>query len=175
MKLKLQELNKDLQTEFLDYLSSFKDEKIVPMSIDIKNKSFDEFLEHLHLMKTNPPRLLVPATNLFFVNEETNEIIGAINIRHFLSAQLLNFGGHIGYSIKKSYRGQGLAKTMLKMAKPFLESVELKEILICCDNMNIASQKTIQSFNAELESEIEKIEDGKDIIIQRYWINLDNI
>ncbi len=175
MKLVLTELNKDLKAEFLDYLASFENEKIIPMSIDIKNKTFDEFLEHLHLMKTDPPRLLVPATNFFLINEENNEIIGAINVRHFLSAQLVKFGGHIGYSIKKSYRGKGLAKTMLKMAKPFLESHNLKEVLICCDKENIASRKTIESFNAFLENEIEKIEDNKEIIIRRYWVDVDNI
>ncbi len=175
MKLVLKELNENQENEFREFLKSFDGEKIVPMAIDIKDKTFSEYLKHLHTMKTDPPRLLVPATTLFLQNEETGEILGAIDIRHFLNDGLLTFGGHIGYGVKKEARGQKLAGTMLKMAKPILENLNLEEVLICCDKENIASAKTIIASGGVLEDERKKIENGKDVITQRYWLNIKSL
>ena len=47
------------------------------------------------------------------------KIVGIVNARHNLNDYLLNYGGHIGYSVKKSERNKGYAKSMLKYACSF--------------------------------------------------------
>ena len=79
---------------------------------------------------------------------------------------LLNYGGHIGYSVRKSERNKGYAKSMLKYASSFLFSLGLDKILVTCDHENIASKKTIESCGGVLENIVK--EDNSYTL--RYWI-----
>ena len=45
------------------------------------------------------PEGRVPATQLIFVREEDDKIVGMLDVRHFLNEYLEKFGGHIGYSV----------------------------------------------------------------------------
>ena len=57
------------------------------------------------------------------ISTNDGRLIGMIDIRHRLNDYLLNFGGHIGYSIRKSERQQGYATEMLALS--LLECVKL--------------------------------------------------
>ena len=87
-----------------------------------------------------------------------------IDIRHRLNDYLLNFGGHIDYSVRKSERQKGYATEMLALALIECMKLNIKRVLITCDKDNIASAKTIINNGGILEGS------G---ITQRYWINLD--
>ncbi len=175
MNLILKQLSQNDETEFLVFFNSFLNEEKIPALIDIKSKTFSEYLEYLNTMKTDPPRLLVPITLLFLINEDTSEIIGSVSVRHFLSGQILNFHGQLSFSIKKEYRGQKLAEKMIKMAKDYMLSLDLKEILICCDNDNIPANKTIQNLNAKMENQLSTFKGDTEILINRYWLSLDEM
>lgn len=110
----------------------------------------------------------VPATLYMAISKENNHLIGMIHIRHYLNKYLLNYGGHIGYSIRKSERQKGYASEMLGLALEKCEELKLEKVLITCRKNNIASAKTMIKNGAHLENEIQK---GNDII-QRYWITL---
>lgn len=110
---------------------------------------------------------LVPATT-YLALDNNNELIGMIDIRHKLNDYLLNFGGHIGYSVRKSKRRQGYATEILKLALKECKDLEIKKVLITCDKNNIASSKTITNNSGKLENEVFK----DDRITQRYWINI---
>ncbi len=112
---------------------------------------------------------LVPATTYLALNESGN-LIGMIDIRHRLNDNLLNFGGHIGYSVRKSERRKGYATEMLKLALEKCIELNIQEILITCDKNNIASAKTIIANGGILENEIFDANDNT--MIQRYWIKL---
>ena len=43
------------------------------------------------------------------------KIVGIVNARHNLNDYLLNYGGHIGYSVRKSERNKGYAKVYVKI------------------------------------------------------------
>ena len=101
----------------------------------------------------------------FFALDD-NKIVGIINARHELNDYLLNFGGHIGYSVRKSERRKGYAKKMLNYTSEFLFSLGLEKVLITCDKKNIASKRTIESCGGILENEV--IEESR--ITLRYWI-----
>lgn len=111
---------------------------------------------------------LVPATTYMAISNEDNRLIGMIDIRHRLNDYLLNFGGHIGYSIRKSERQKGYATEMLSLALIECSKLNMKKILITCNKNNIASAKTIIRNGGILENEISK---GNQIT-QRYWIAL---
>ena len=112
---------------------------------------------------------LVPATTYMAISNDDNRLIGMIDIRHRLNDYLLNFGGHIGYSIRKSERQQGYATEMLSLALIECLKVNIKKVLITCDKDNVASVKTIIRNGGILENEMLK----GNRITQRYWITLD--
>ena len=102
------------------------------------------------------------------IREEDNKLVGMINIRHTLNEYLYNYGGHIGYSVRKIERRKGYAKEMLKIALEECIKLGIEKVLITCDVDNIASAKTIKSCGGILENEVPN--DGR--LNQRYWIQL---
>lgn len=92
---------------------------------------------------------LVAATNFWII--ANNEYVGRMSIRHELNEWLRNYGGHIGYEIKKSARKKGYATKALKLALIYCKtSLSLNEVLLTCDDDNIASIKTIEKNNGTL-------------------------
>lgn len=81
------------------------------------------------------------------ISTNDGRLVGMIHIRHRLNDYLLDFGGHIGYSIRKSKRRQGYATEMLALALIECIKLNIKKVLITCDKNNIGSAKTI--INAE--------------------------
>lgn len=112
---------------------------------------------------------LVPATTYMAISTDDGRLIGMIDIRHRLNEYLLKFGGHIGYSIRKSERRQGYATEMLALALKECEKLNIKKVLITCDKDNAASARTIIKNGAALENEVQ----DEDRITQRYWITID--
>jgi predicted acetyltransferase len=105
---------------------------------------------------------LVPATTYMAVSTNDGRLIGMIDIRHRLNDYLLNFGGHIGYSIRKTERQQGYATEMLELALIECAKLDLKKVLVTCDKNNVGSAKTIINNDGKLENEI----------AERYWITI---
>ena len=95
-------------------------------------------------------------------------LVGMIDIRHRLNDYLAQFGGHIGYSVRRSQRQKGCATRMLQLGLDYARSLNLERVLITCDKNNSASAATILSQNGILENEV--VED--DHLVQRYWIAL---
>ncbi|WP_053985077.1 GNAT family N-acetyltransferase [Niameybacter massiliensis] len=110
----------------------------------------------------------VPATTYLAMDIE-ERLIGMIDIRHRLNEYLLNYGGHIGYSVRKSERRQGYATQMLGLALEKCLELGIKEVLVTCNKENIASAQTILNNGGQLEDE--RLEG--DACIQRYWISLE--
>lgn len=110
---------------------------------------------------------LVRATTYLAVNE-SNHVVGMIDIRHRLNEYLFQFGGHIGYSVRKSERQKGYASEMLRLALVQCRKIGLRKVLITCDKQNIASAKTILRNGGIFENELPE----EDAITLRYWITL---
>lgn len=73
-----------------------------------------------------------------------------------MTEELKEFGGHIGYSIKPSARRKGYAKEALRLIIE-LHKDKYDEILIMCEDNNIASNRTIIANGGVLINKIEKI------------------
>ncbi len=116
----------------------------------------------------NLPDGFVPDSIFWLVRGE--RIIGTVSLRHELTDYLRQFGGHIGYTIRPSQRGKGLATVMLKLTLEKARSMGIGRALVTCDKENIGSASVIQKNGGLLESEGLDPTDGK--IMQRYWIDL---
>ena len=136
-------------------------------------KSFEEWHDAIidNLKEETVKEGLVPATTYIAISTNDDRLIGMIDIRHRLNDYLLNFGGHIGYSVRKLDRQKGYATEMLALALKECKKMGMKEVLLTCDKDNLASAKTIISNGGILENEVK----DEDTITQRYWININSI
>ena len=159
--------------EIWDYRSAFlSDGDSLDGTAGLGNvEAVNEWLENLkkNSCEETVAEGLVPATTYLAVRKGDGQVVGMIDIRHRLSDFLLNSGGHVGYSVRRSERRKGYATEMVRLAlKVCRDRLLLSKVLITCDKENIASAKTILANGGLLENEI--LEEGQ--ITQRYWINL---
>ena len=131
--------------DWIDFLAKHKDPKTVPEG-------------------------RVPATQLIFVREEDQKIVGMIDIRHSLSEYLEKFGGHIGYSVAPSERRKGYAMQMLKMTLPVCKALGINKVLITCIKGNEGSRRTILHNGGVYESTV--FEPNERVELEKYWITL---
>lgn len=94
---------------------------------------------------------LVPSATYFTIRKSDNKIVGMVNIRYNLNEYLRKIAGHIGYSIRPSERGKGLAKIQLYLALKEAIKGNLYKVMISCEQNNIASEKTILALGGILE------------------------
>ena len=110
----------------------------------------------------------VPCTTLFW--EVDGALAGVVNIRHDLSEGLREIGGHIGYSVARSHRRQGVATKMLACAIDVCRDLGIERALLTVDSDNIASQRVIERNGGVLEREGPA---GEEQVLQRwYWIDV---
>ncbi|ASZ09228.1 GNAT family N-acetyltransferase [Mesoplasma chauliocola] len=96
--------------------------------------------------------------------DENDNFVGIINIRLKLNEYLLNYGGHIGYSVSPENRNKGIATEMLSQALEVCKKEGIYEVLVTCTNQ--ASEKVIIK-NGGLFEDIRS--DGK-TSFKRFWI-----
>ena len=150
---------------------SLKESPLINGAAGLNNfSSIEDWLEELkrRSSKATVPEGLVPSSIYLGIREKDNYIVGMIDIRHYLNDFLKQFGGNIGYSVRKSERNKGYAKQMLKLALEKCKDLKMKKVLITCDEDNIASEKVILSANAKFE-DIRNV-DGENK--KRFWIDL---
>lgn len=114
----------------------------------------------------NLPEGYVPHTRLWLV--EGGEFIGQIDIRHTLNENLMNIGGHIGYTVRPSKRKMGYGTKMLEMALPIAKDLGIDRVLVTCNDNNVGSAKIIEKNGGILKNKVEH--EGR--LKRRYWVNL---
>lgn len=118
-----------------------------------KCDDLNEWLKSISEIEKGLNPKLVPTTYYLILSD--NEVVGTISMRHYLTKDLEEFGGHIGYSIKPSSRRKGYATIALRLILELYKD-KYEEILIMCEDDNIGSNKTILSNGGILINKVEK-------------------
>lgn len=97
----------------------------------------------------------VPETEFFLWNDDV--IVGIFRVRHYLNDFLKNGPGHIGYSIAKSYRGNGYATKGLALTiKEAFKIIKEDEIYMSVQKNNPYSLKVMLNNNAYIHHKDEE-------------------
>lgn len=169
MNIRLVKLTKEYKNHLEEMMLEWTGtgEKIVPYAIRKNDyRDFDYYLDHLEV--TQEKDGIVPDTTMFCLDEERDIFVGAVNIRHYLTKEMLVDAGHIGDGIRPSERRKGYATAMIGLALKEAKKLGINRVLMVCDKTNIGSAKSIINNGGVLENEIEV--DG--VVEQRYWIDL---
>ena len=134
---------------------------------DTENFSYEEWLESNQdkEMGINLPENRVPSIQ-FVLFDDGGRALGFLNLRLRLNEGLLNYAGHIGYSIRPSERGKGYAKETLRQGLQVAKEKNIKKALVTCSVNNPASRAVILANGGFLEN----IRNG----VERYWIEVAN-
>jgi len=98
---------------------------------------------------------------------EGDAVLGAIAMGYQLNERALRVG-QIGYGIRPSARGRGLAKWALGQVLLTAATEGLDRVLITCRDDNVASARVIEHNGGVLEN-VRDTESGR---IRRYWVTL---
>ena len=154
---------------YMDFYNSWieSDEEIIPWSADLAGKTFEDWLEFTKTVKdpkTCPKELV--AADTYFLFDETEKIVGAVNIRWGMNERLRMHGGNIGYGVRKDERRKGYAGELLKFAvRVWNESGMDEDIQIACSSENAASRRTIRSCGGTLSRVVDNDGAKKEIYI----------
>jgi predicted acetyltransferase len=105
----------------------------------------------------------VPSTVFWYVSGEY--YLGTLVVRHRLTPELAEAGGHVGYHVVAPWRRQGHATRMLAAGLTECRRIGLSRALLTCDPSNEPSRKVILSNGGEPDGRLR----GED----RFWITLD--
>ena len=108
------------------------------------------------------PEGLVPCTYRWIVDGA--EFVGYVAVRHALTPFLLEVGGHIGYAVRPSRRGEGHATRAFVQSLDVARGLGLDRVLVTCDDDNAPSAAVIEHGGGVLED----VRGGK----RRYWVTL---
>ena len=111
----------ELKNEIQEFKEDFiHNNEVIHGGFNLAEFTIEEWIQFINNMKK-----VIDADTSGYVSAHTffalvdDKIVGIVNARHNLNDYLLNYGGHIGYSVRKSERNKGYAKSMLKYACSF--------------------------------------------------------
>ena len=160
------------QASFLEAMEELRqDDPAYENAIDLPViTDFESFLQQQEDLRNGVglPEGFVPATNFWLVSGD--RYIGRVSLRHQLNDNLLQMGGHIGYTIRPSERRKGYGTIALELALEEAKKLGLEKVLVTCDEDNVASRKIIERCKGAFENAVPQ-GDGKPPK-RRYWIEL---
>lgn len=126
--------------EFLSNIDAMSDGKIA-LRISQKYQGDDELLPFYYYD--------------IFIN---NTAVGKISVRIGNNYHSY-YNGNIGYEIDKEYRGNNYAYNACKLVLQVAKAHGMNELILTCDESNIASYKTIEKLGADLIEIVKPPED----------------
>ena len=111
----------------------------------------------------------VPGTRFWLLDD--NEFIGSFDIRHRLTPNLEQCGGHIAANISPKHRGKYSSFIGIKMCLEEAKKLGLDKVLMTCDVKNIASYKAIMGLLKLYGGEQISDSCGDTYHQHRVWVN----
>jgi predicted acetyltransferase len=133
--------------QFIDEMRAHGDpiwEGMVP----IGGEGAPEFVARLARAETAATPPFVTMTTYWATISGT--VVGRGALRHELTPDLAEFGGHVGYEVRPSYRRGGVATEMLRQILLSEKAKSIGKLLLTCAPANIASNRTIQANGGRL-------------------------
>jgi predicted acetyltransferase len=97
----------------------------------------------------NLPQGWVPWTEYWLV--QGNRVLGTSSLRHHLTPALEEYGGHIGYVIRPCERRKGYGTEILRLTLQKATQMQLRQVVITCDDVNLASARIIEVNGGRLK------------------------
>lgn len=114
-----------------------------------------------------------PNKVFLLIRERDNRIVGNVQVRWDVTDEMLQFTGHIGYSIRPTERRKGYNKINLYLGLIEAKKLGLDSCVISCEASNIGSDKTMQALGGRLlRSEIDS-SDG--VLTKVYSFDVDEV
>ncbi len=149
-KFYFEEPNINRKEEALTYINEFYEYNSEINGVGGLHRYLDDYEGWLKKLEEDyiriPSEEKVPARTYFLIRESDNLIIGMINIRLALNEKLKKFGGHIGYSIRPTERGNGYSKINLYLGLKVCQEYGIEVVIMDADKDNFASWRTIESL-----------------------------
>jgi len=99
---------------------------------------------------SNDEKGYVPVYKYRITLHNSNISIGVIDIRIGYNENV-HYGGHIGYEIEESYRGNNYALKACKIIKQVAIAHEMRSLIITCNPDNVPSRKTCEKAGLKLK------------------------
>jgi len=114
----------------------------------------------------------VPCVTYYAKDKSTNKLLGAVNVRYYLTKATYETWGHIGFGVRPSERRKGYATEMLMLALDECRRMKMEKVFIGCLKDNIASAKTIEKCGGFLRGSTTTEYYGETVKIVQYCVVL---
>ena len=174
--LKLIKPSKEYYLQYKKMMNEWNMEgsRIAPWPLQLKyNKKelFEEMLNRVQEVEEgNNLGEFASSTTYWLYDDEKDILIGASNLRHYLTDDGLRLWGHIGYGIRPSERRKGYATKLLELTLQEAKNKNINRVLLGTYTENIGSWKVIEECGGRLENIVVEKETG--LPVKRYWISL---
>lgn len=171
IEIKLVGITEIDEKNFLEYIKEWKEnnESIFPSVCEQNGKTYSDWMKsQFPLLNSDNKSKDQTRSETFFLVEDNGYIIGAIDLRYELSAEVLKHEGHLSFGVRPAERRKGYAFIMLKQSLNTLRLNRVNKALITTNRDNKAAKSTIKKIGGKLENSYEL--NGN--VIDRYWIEL---
>ncbi|HEX2945620.1 MAG TPA: GNAT family N-acetyltransferase [Clostridia bacterium] len=153
MKFELRKLKISDGTDIYEMLQEIPNDEDGLVN-NVNGKTIDEFREWLQnndLLSVRKDSIgwKVPTTTFWLYVDDRP--VGFGKLRHFLSDELRERGGNIGYSIRPSERKKGYGTVLLKLIIEEAKKMNIEKVLLTIRNNNAASIKVALNNNGKIE------------------------
>ena len=91
----------------------------------------------------------VPAYALSIRQKGSDAVVGQISLRIGYTDSLAKYGGHVGYSVDKAYRGHRYAAKGCSLIKEIFKAYNMDVVWITCNPDNRPSRRTCEILGCE--------------------------